>query len=440
VATPTAHSQLGAAGGVTVAFGKVRGRRQNAAWQYASPGSPPMRSMPLLPLLTLCMTLALRPVSVAAGGTARGALPAGSPQPVAWGEAGPADWHFSSFLDVGHALNFNYPANRLWRNRGTTPRVNETQINMAGLMVAKEATAGSPWGMELLAQAGRDALAFGFHTNQPRLDSADVLRHLGRANVSFLAPAAAGLKVQAGLFGSLIGHESLYARDNAHQTRSWIADYSPYLMFGVNASLPLGQRLTATAYVVNGYFHLSQANAQPGYGAQLAYRPSSRWTLRETVYWGPEQADTGLGHWRFFLDTMAEWRGDGVSVAFGHQAGTERLALPGNPRAFWTGAMLSGRVNIGGPWSVALRPEVFWDPDGLLTGARQLVRAVTTTLEYRLPWQGAGALLRLEHRYDESTGPQGGFFGRRDAGTGAIGLTPAQHQAIASMVFTFDAP
>ena len=43
--------------------------------------------------------------------------------------------------------------------------------------------------------------------------------------------------VTAGLFNSLMGYESLYARDNANYTRSWIADNSPYMMFGVKRSV-----------------------------------------------------------------------------------------------------------------------------------------------------------------------------------------------------------
>ncbi len=389
--------------------------------------------------LLLCALGAL--TSSAGGAETAGTLPAGS---VEVSTDAPAEqralWSFDAFLDFGHALSLQHPAERQWRSRGTTPRLNETQLNMAGVAVTKAATAASPWGMELLAHAGRDALAFGFHSNQPEVDHAEALRHFGRANVSWLAPTGNGLKLQAGLFGSLIGYESLYARDNLHYTRSWIADYSPYLMFGLNASVPLGERFTATAYVVNGYFHLSQANAAPGYGAQLAFRPSSRWMLRETVYYGPEQAATGIEHWRFFLDTVAEWHGDATTVAFGHQAGTEQSALPGGPRSFWTGATLSARWNVAGPFSVAVRPEVFWDPDGLLTGARQLVRAVTSTFEYRLSGRasGAGAIFRLEHRYDQSTGPEGGFFGRRDPLTGAIGLIGGQHLAIASLILTFD--
>jgi hypothetical protein len=53
---------------------------------------------------------------------------------------------------------------------------------------------------------------------------------------------------------------------------------------------------------------------------------------------------------------------------------------------------------------VALRPEIYWDCNGRLTGSEPLLTAITTTVEYQLSKGWAGAVARLEYRYDESTG------------------------------------
>ena len=49
-------------------------------------------------------------------------------------------------------------------------------------------------------------------------------------------------------------------------------------------------------------------------------------------------------------------------------------------------------------------------------------------------------IMRLEYRYDESTGPGGGFFKGNEIAPGVIGLTPAQHMVIAGLIVTFDSP
>ncbi|HEU4503920.1 MAG TPA: outer membrane beta-barrel protein [Nitrospira sp.] len=350
------------------------------------------------------------------------------------------EWHYGGFVDLGYSLNFNFPENHLFRNRGTTPRVNELDLNMAGVYIRKDATVHSRWGTEWLVHGGQDAKNFPFHANQPKVGSSDQLRHFGRANASYLAPVGNGITIQAGLFNSLIGYDSLYAKDNNHYTRAWIADYSPYLMFGVNASYSFNEQLTGTLYVINSYFHLSHPNDQPSYGGQLVYKPSSQWTVKEAIYWGPEQANTSLEFWRLFFDTIVEWKGENLTIAFENQVGTENLAVPGSPRTFWIGAILPVRWNFNGPWSVAVRPEFFWDRNGRLTGFEQFIKAVTTTLEYRFPYGWTNLISRLEYRYDESTGPGGGFFKGNEIAPGVVGLTPAQHMLIFGLIWTLDSP
>lgn len=351
------------------------------------------------------------------------------------------EWHYGGFVDLGYSLNFNFPQNHLSRNRSTTPRVNELDLNMAGAYVRKDPTTDSRWGMELLGQGGQDAKDFGFGTNLPKVQGSDALRHFGRANVSYLAPIGNGLTLQAGLFNSFIGYESLYSKDNFNYTRAWIADYSPYLMFGANAQYQFNERWSGVFFIINEYFHLQNSNNVPSYGAQVAYKPSPPWTFKETVYYGPDQSDTSMEFWRLFSDSIVEWKvNDDVTLSGEYQVGTQEMATPGNPRVFYMGAAFPMRWHITGPWSVALRPEVFWDRNGLMTGSEQLVRAVTTTAEYKFPYKWTNLIGRLEYRYDESTGPGGGFFRSGEISPGVIGLTPAQHMLIFGLIWTLDSP
>lgn len=348
----------------------------------------------------------------------------------------PSQWRYGGFVDLGYSLDFNFPENHLFRNRGTTPRVNELDFNMGGAYIRKGASEHSRWGAELLVQGGQDSKEFGFGTNLPHVQGSDTLRHFGRANISYLAPVGNGLTLQTGLFNSLIGYESLYAKDNFNYTRSWIADYSPYLMFGANAIYPFNDRWTGAVFVINEYFHLQNANDLPSYGAQAAYKADPSWTMKETLYYGPDQSNTSLEFWRFFSDTIVEWKGKAVTIAGQYQVGTQKNATAlGNPRLMYMGAALHMRWHIKKPWFVALRPEVYSDPNGLMTGSDQFIWAVTGTAEYRFPYKGVNSIFRLEFRHDNSTGPGGGFF----KGGGNI-LTPSQNLLIFSVIWTFDSP
>jgi hypothetical protein len=348
-------------------------------------------------------------------------------------------FHFGGFVDFGYSVDFNFPENHLFRNRSTTPRVNELDLNMAGVYGRKDPSVDSRWGAELLVHGGQDSKDFGFGVNLPRLEGSDALplRHFGRANVSYLAPVGNGLTLQAGLFNSLIGYESLYAKDNFNYTRAWIADYSPYLMFGANAVYPFNDQWTGAFFIINEYFHLQNANNLPSYGVQVAYKPTKTLTVKQTIYYGPDQEDTSLQFWRLFSDSIIEWKiNDDIIFAGEYQIGTQEMAFtPGNPRTFYMGGACPMRWHIDGPWSVAVRPEFYWDRTGFHTGAEQFIKAVTTTAEYRLPYKWTNTIVRLEYRYDESTGANGGFFkGTQNA------LTPGQHMVIVGVILTLDSP
>lgn len=73
-----------------------------------------------------------------------------------------------------------------------------------------------------------------------------------------------------------------------------------------------------------------------------------------------------------------------------------------------------------------------------MTGLQQTVKANTTTLEYRIPCHDFGAILRVEHRIDDSRGPGGGFFRGGEVTPGVVGLTPRQNLLTFGVIVTLD--
>jgi hypothetical protein len=351
-------------------------------------------------------------------------------------------WHYGGFLDLGYAVDFNFPDNHQWRSKTTTPRVNEFAPNMALAYVKKNLSLSSPWGMELAVQAGYDTDGLVPQPVPERdkpISGADTLRHFSRANVSYMVPMGKGLVVTAGLFNSYIGYESIYAKYNLNYTRPYIADNAPYFMFGLRVRYPVSDTVNVGFYAINGYNYLSHINDQLSYGTQVAWKLRPDLSFTQNLYYGPDQANTSLEFWRFFSDSILEWQRKPVVLAISYDIGTENAAEQvGHPRTFWTGAAFNARWNVQGPWSVALRPEVYWDPNGRITGSEQLLRAITTTLEYQFVKEWSSALLRLEYRYDESTGRDGGFFKGGKIAPGVIGLTQAQQLVILSLICSFD--
>jgi len=352
------------------------------------------------------------------------------------------DWHYGGLVDLGYAVDFNFPENHKWRSTVTTTRVNELAPNVAMGYVRKDVTPHSRWGMELGVQGGYDTNTLVPEPIPGRdkpVAGADTLRHIAKANASYLAPVGNGLTLTAGLFQSYIGYQSFYAKDNLHYTRSYLNDYAPYFMFGLAARYPVSDRLTLSAFAINGYNYLSHPNDQPSYGTQAVWKPAGRWTVTQNLYYGPDQTNTSLRFWRLFSDSILEWKDDRLTLALAYDIGTEQAAeQPGHPRTFWTGGAFYAHWHVDGPWSVAVRPAFYWDRNGRMTGGEQFLKAITTTAEYRLRAGMHSLIARLEHRYDESRGQDGGFFKRGDIAPGVPGLAAEQHLLLFSLIWAFD--
>lgn len=347
---------------------------------------------------------------------------------------------YGGFVDAAYLDAFNDPPNKLFRSRGTAWHVDDWYLNMAGVYWRRKPSERSRWGAEVLLQSGKDDEIFGFSATAPNLSGANWLRHLGPTNVSYLSPIGRGLALQGGIFSSFIGYDSLYAKDNLNYTRPWSADFTPYLMLGVNASYPFTDKLTGAVFVTNGYWHLADANRVPNPGVQLAYKAGPRVTVKQTVLAGPHQSNTALAYWRFLSNTIVERRTERLVAAVDFHVATERVVTPGPARAWWAAAQVPIRWNVRGPWSIAVRPEMASDSDGRWTLAAQTVKAMTTTLEYRFARKWTTTLLRFEHRVDDSRGPQGGFFDDYETSPGVIALRPRQHLLIFSLLLTAQAP
>ncbi|WP_447985405.1 outer membrane beta-barrel protein [Nitrospira sp. Nam74] len=354
------------------------------------------------------------------------------------GQSPPDDgWQYGAYLDAGYGGNFNFPDNHQWRSKQTTPRTNELAPNMGLAYLRKEPRMGSRWGMELAVQGGYDTKEL--VPREHPMSGADTLRHLARANISYLAPVGNGLELTAGLMKGFINYESFYAKDNFNYTRAYLTDYNPNFILAIGGRYPITPNVNAGLHILNGFQYLSHSNNLPSYGAELDWRITTRTTLYQNVYYGPDQPETHVKFWRAFSDSTLQWRGDSLTFALSYDIGTERSSADAAAsRQFWMASALYARWELGGPLAVALRPEMFWDRNGLMTQAQQLLWAITSTLDYKQHLGPQLAVVRLEYRYDRSSGPEGGFFTDGETVPGTLRLVRDQHVIWVGLMWAFD--
>ena len=355
-------------------------------------------------------------------------------------------WEFGGYLDLGYTLDFNFPDNHQWRSKPTTPQVNELSLNIAHGYLRKPIKEFKRWGFEFGVQTGKNsnglvgqALLQSFTSDIPLVGGADALRHLSHLNASYLFPVERGLRLRFGLSNSYIGYESFYAKNNFNYTRTYIADFSPYFMFDIDVHYPVSDNVTTSFYLLNGFYHLSNPTGLPSYGGQLAWKITPKFTFTENFFWGPVQDNIDPEFWRLFFDQFVEWNKDQLTLALAYDIGTEiSSSAEGNPRVFWMGGAFYSNWQFVRFWSVAARPEFYWDPQGTISGNRQLLWAITTTAKYDLPLERNKILLWWEYRYGRSTGSGGGFFKGGAVAPGVPGLAPDHHLLIWAVNWAFD--
>ena len=86
-------------------------------------------------------------------------------------------------------------------------------------------------------------------------------------------------------------------------------------MFGLSAQYQFTEAVKSVFYVINRFNFLAAPNHLPGYGTQVSCATSSRITLTQNFYYGPDQSNTDLRYWRFFSDSSIQWKKDNLNLA-----------------------------------------------------------------------------------------------------------------------------
>lgn len=342
--------------------------------------------------------------------------------------------HGGLYLDFAYLYSENQPANYTWRSKGTSSVLDKIKVDNATIFLERDATADFRWGFSAGLQWGVDPDA-GVPSSNAR-SKADDLSHLYYTYLKYLLDIGNGLALTAGLIPGHLGYADFHAIHNPCYTRMYGVDYVPYFNFGARADYTFGERFVGSFLVLDGWNYLERSNDAPSFGLQTVAGAGEELETTFNLYYGPDQPQTSLKFWRSVVEGIVEWQeGSFLFAARAGYGSQQEAAVAGNPRFEWAYGALWLQWRGHDPWRFALRPEFFWDPDGLQTGFRQTIRAVTATFEYRLSRRDDVRLLsvRFEYRYDRSTGDQGGFY---EGSTN--GLVPGQNLIIASLLWRFD--
>jgi len=333
-------------------------------------------------------------------------------------------------LDSYYAYNLNHPVGRVNLLRAYDVLSNEFSLNQASVILehGPDVSAGRRWGARLDLQFGQatDTLQ-GNPSNEPR---PDIYRNIFQAYGTYVIPIGKGVSVDFGKWGSSLGIEGNYTKDQINYSRAFWFNFLPFYHMGLRANIPLTDKFSVNYWVVNG---TNQVEATNGFKDQLfgfAAKPSTNisWTLNyylgqehpdraPSTNCGPIPVQPGLcfvairpapnGRTHIF-DSYVSWKATPkLTLALEGDYFIQRLwqnSAPGQSSApsHTDGGAAYVQYQVAPKVALASRFEYMSDRGGLFSGVSQALKENTVTLDYKV---SDGLLMRYEWRRDFSNQP-----------------------------------
>lgn len=319
----------------------------------------------------------------------------------------PSPARLGAWAESFYQWNFNDPSNGITNFRGFDNRHNTFALT--------NVVVDAQWDADVL---GRVTLQFGltpstYYLSEPikpgtsstAPSSSELWKYVQQAWAGYKVPIGRGLSITGGVYLSPIGPEGMAVRDNWNWSRSNLFFGLPFYHSGIRASLPLTDRWTVVAAVLNGWNDVIDNNAQKSVLVQGLYTVPDSLALG-VLYFGGVERPTGSPEgkpWRNLFDAYATWLATPRLALLAHaNLGFEDNAFG---TSWWAAGILAARVQLASWLFVVARGDAFFEETP--TGA--------TTIFWPVSWVSSGTLtfdvrprdnvsIRLEYRHDAAEG------------------------------------
>jgi hypothetical protein len=272
--------------------------------------------------------------AAAAPGTTPPATAAPAPAPPAPKSILPKGWEPSysvgGYVEAGYTYAFEKPSNGIINERGFDNRHNTFTIQNA--VIDAQGKLGG-LSARVALQVGRTPDTY--YMGEPSYAGSSSVppstpsswRFVQQAYAGYKFPVANGLTLDAGIFLSPIGLETMAAKDDWNYSRSNLFFALPFYHTGVRLTLDVTERTSFMLMVTNGYNSVVDNNAGKSVMSQFTYKIPDKLVLGLLYMGGPERpsgAPEGQP-WRHLVDgyvsgQLASW----LELATEWDAGFER--------------------------------------------------------------------------------------------------------------------
>jgi hypothetical protein len=263
------------------------------------------------------------------------------------------------YMDVYYGFNFNQPNSGENNYFVSANQHNSFQINLAYLdlkFTDKRVRA-------------RFTPAFGTYMNANYAQEKGALKFILEGNIGVKLFKKHDIWLDAGVLGSPYTNESAISKDHLMYSRSFSAENVPYYLSGLKLAVPIKEKFTFYAYLLNGWQQIYDQNKQKSLGTQLEIRPNKNNLFNWDTYIGNEQSSFNPNYgMRYFSDLYwifekGKWKVTSCAYAGFQQV---KYSLNSTNGKFWWQANFIARRSFKNNWNISGRVEYFNDPSNAI--------------------------------------------------------------------------
>jgi len=203
--------------------------------------------------------------------------------------------------------------------------------------------------------------------------------------------------IDGGIFSSHIGLESAISKDNATQTRSLMADNTPYYESGAKVTWEPSKQWLVSGLVLRGWQSIDDRDQDIDFGTQVQFKPTDAWVFNSSTFIGKY----GSSHlMRYFHDFYATWQvTKPLSLNATFDVGAQEASSADRAIRGWYSGMFSARYQFNEQWAVCGRVEYYHDPHGITIATGTADNFVAAGASFNLDYKPEShVMLRTELR------------------------------------------
>jgi len=236
------------------------------------------------------------------------------------------------------------------------------------------------------------------HAGDPAAYDHQALRYVEQMYVILKPNHFHGTEIDFGQFVTSAGAEVIESSSNWNYTRSLLFSWAiPYYHFGLRTSTPITKELTLGFQVTDAWNTVWGNNNMKNIAVTLAYT-KTKYTYSLNYLEGPNNLGTTAGKRNLIDTTLLLTPNSKLNVYINGDFG-QNNAVAGSGYGRWFGIAGAARYQLTKLFAIAGRAEVFDDDQGFSTGAKQVIKEVTGTGEYKM---NDHLVARMELRHDAS--------------------------------------